>query len=68
MAAFLQPEPRSTKRTLAVLQSHFAYLSPRFSRGKATGGATEDFAGEYQMILEQELFDFVLYEVPWIVD
>ncbi|EIM92755.1 ATPase V1 complex subunit C, partial [Stereum hirsutum FP-91666 SS1] len=66
----IKPEPKSTKRTLTTLQTHFTYLSPRFSgaAGSKKGGASDDFVGEYQTLLEQEFFDFVLYEVPWIVN
>jgi len=66
----VKPEPKTTKRTLTALQRHLSYLSAR-SQGRAkskSGDSTnEDFAGEYQSLLDQEFFDFVLYEVPWIV-
>jgi len=35
---------------------------------KGSGGTNEDFVGEYQTLLEQEMFDFVLYEIPWITN
>ncbi|KIK97653.1 hypothetical protein PAXRUDRAFT_135892 [Paxillus rubicundulus Ve08.2h10] len=64
----IKPDPKSTKKTLSVLTNHFKYLAPRSGRsGKRQGGGTEDFIGEYQSLMEQEFFDFVLYEVPWIV-
>jgi V-type H+-transporting ATPase subunit C len=56
---------------LGQLQGHFAYLGSRFGRvagAKGSGGANEDFVGEYQTLLEQEMFDFVLYEIPWITN
>jgi len=66
----VKPEPKTTKRTLTALQRHFSYLSAR-SQGRAkvkSGDSTnEDFVGEYQSLLDQEFFDFVLYEVPWVV-
>ncbi|KAI0286790.1 ATPase V1 complex subunit C [Russula aff. rugulosa BPL654] len=66
----VKPEPKTTKRTLMVLQRQFSYLSAR-SQGpaKVKGGvsANEDFVGEYQSLLDQEFFDFVLYEIPWVV-
>ncbi|KAH8992012.1 hypothetical protein EDB92DRAFT_619642 [Lactarius akahatsu] len=66
----VKPEPKTTKRTLTALQRHFSYLAAR-SQGRAkpkSGDSTnEDFVGEYQSLLDQEFFDFVLYEVPWIV-
>jgi V-type H+-transporting ATPase subunit C len=63
----LQPEPKYTKKTLSVLMNHFSYLGPRSSGRSGKQSTTEEFAGEYQALMEQEFFDFVLYEVPWIV-
>lgn len=61
-----QPEPKTTKRTLDTLTTHFAYLGSK-SRNrnlpKKSGGMDEEFVGEYQTIMEQEMFDFVLFEV-----
>jgi len=56
---------------LGQLQVHFTYLGSRFGRAagaKGSGGTNEDFVGEYQTLLEQEMFDFVLYEIPWITN
>ncbi|KAI9057188.1 ATPase V1 complex subunit C [Trametes sanguinea] len=69
---FIKPEPKTTKRTLAILQSQFAYLGRRANpdklKSKSGGsGAAEEVVGEYQNLLEQEFFDFVLFEIPWIV-
>ncbi|KZT74823.1 ATPase, V1 complex, subunit C [Daedalea quercina L-15889] len=70
----IKPEPKATKRTLQALQAQLAYLARRAgprSRSKNGGGgggdAAGEFAGEYQALMEQEYFDFVLFEVPWIV-
>ncbi|KAI0005481.1 ATPase V1 complex subunit C [Russula compacta] len=66
----VKPEPKTTKRTLMVLQRHFSYLSARSqgaTKAKGSGSTDEDFAGEYQSLLDQEFFDFVLYEIPWVV-
>ncbi|KAH9835754.1 ATPase V1 complex subunit C [Rhodofomes roseus] len=66
----IKPEPKATKRTLQTLQAQLAYLGRRAnpgSKSKKDGGETGDFAGEYQTLMEQEYFDFVLFEVPWIV-
>ncbi|THH21563.1 hypothetical protein EW146_g37 [Bondarzewia mesenterica] len=64
IGVIIKPEPKSTKRTLTLLKNHFTYLSPR-SRGakpksSSGGGTTDEFVGEYQTLLEQEYFDFVL--------
>jgi V-type H+-transporting ATPase subunit C len=53
-----------------VLQRQFSYLSARSQgQAKSKGGVStnEDLVGEYQSLLDQEFFDFVLYEIPWIV-
>ncbi|KAI0690687.1 ATPase V1 complex subunit C [Cytidiella melzeri] len=68
----IKPEAKSIKRTLTTLQSQFAYLGRRSNSttsnktSKSSNATTEEFAGEYQGLLEQEFFDFVLFEVPWI--
>ncbi|KAG5648157.1 hypothetical protein DXG03_006111 [Asterophora parasitica] len=65
----VKPDPKVTKKTFNVLQTHFTYLSPRSNRstnGKKPEGQQE-FIGEYQSLMDQEFFDFVLFEVPWIV-
>lgn len=66
-----QPDPKYSKKMLGQLQAHFTYLGSRFrgaAGAKGSGGANEDFVGEYQTLLEQEMFDFVLYEIPWITN
>ena len=51
------------------MQTQLAYLGRRANPGSKTkgGDAGGDFAGEYQALMEQEYFDFVLFEVPWII-
>lgn len=67
LTAYFQPEPKTTKRTLDVLASHFAYLGSksknRDDKKKSGGMGDDDYAGEYQTLMEQELFDYVLFEV-----
>ncbi|KIK46294.1 hypothetical protein CY34DRAFT_775045 [Suillus luteus UH-Slu-Lm8-n1] len=63
----IRPEPKYTKKTLSVLTNHLSYLSPRSSGRAQKQNTADEFAGEYQSLMEQEFFDFVLYEVPWIV-
>jgi V-type H+-transporting ATPase subunit C len=52
-----------------VLTNHLAYLRPKSEAAKAKKGTSVpvEFIGEYQSVLEQDFFDFVLCEVPWIV-
>jgi V-type H+-transporting ATPase subunit C len=74
---YIKPEPKSARKTFSTLQAQFAYLSPKSNAaqsgnknpggGGGGGGAGEDFLGEYQTVLDQEFFDFILYEVPWVV-
>ncbi|KAG2160086.1 ATPase V1 complex subunit C [Suillus bovinus] len=63
----IRPESKYTKKTLSVLTNHLSYLRPRSSSRAQTHSTADEFAGEYQSLMEQEFFDFVLYEVPWIV-
>lgn len=44
------------------------YLSPRSNRAKGKKNEGDEFIGEYQSLMEQEFYDFVLFEVPWIVN
>lgn len=70
------PDPKSTKRLVTTLQAHFAYLAPRSkgSKGKSTGASTSggdstaEYGGEYAALMEEEIFDFVLMEVPRVVN
>ncbi|RDB28518.1 V-type proton ATPase subunit C 1 [Hypsizygus marmoreus] len=64
----LKPDSKSTKKIFNVLQAHFAYLSPRSNRAQGKKGEGEEFVGEYQSLMDQDFFDFVLFEVPWIVN
>ncbi|CAK5280131.1 unnamed protein product [Mycena citricolor] len=63
----VKPDPKTANKTFAVLQAQFTYLRPRSNRTSNGLGQNEEFAGEYQTLMEQELFDFVLFELPWIV-
>ncbi|KAG2023740.1 V-ATPase subunit C family protein [Coprinopsis cinerea AmutBmut pab1-1] len=68
----IKPDPKTAKKVFNVLQAQFAYLGPRSNPAhkrapKKSNAPTEDFVGEYQSVLDQEFFDFVMYEVPWIV-
>ncbi|KAJ7225752.1 ATPase V1 complex subunit C [Mycena pura] len=63
----VKPDPKAAKKTFGQLQTQFAYLKPRSNRAKSERGGNDEFAGEYQTLMEQEFFDFVMFEVPWIV-
>ncbi|KIL71074.1 hypothetical protein M378DRAFT_20487 [Amanita muscaria Koide BX008] len=65
----IKPEPKTVKKVFNVLQAQFAYLKPRSNApGTAKGTENADFVGEYQSLLDQEYYDFVMYDVPWIVN
>ncbi|KAI5119923.1 hypothetical protein M0805_000888 [Coniferiporia weirii] len=67
----IKPEPKTQKKVLSTLTAHFAYLAPRSNskRSNAKESASgEEFLGEYQTLMEQEFLDFVVFEVPWIVN
>ena len=69
------PDPKSTKRLVTNLQTYFTYLAPRSkgSKGKTSAASTSggdnvaDYGGEYAALMEQEIFDFVLMEVPRVI-
>lgn len=72
----VKPDPKTAARTLKALQDHFGYLAaasqaPRRDAGKGgkkqaagAGGAGDEVGGEWAGVMEQEYFDFVLFEVP----
>ncbi|KAJ7462610.1 hypothetical protein B0H11DRAFT_1735117 [Mycena galericulata] len=65
----VKPDPKAAKKTFGLLQTQFSYLRPRSNRATAKGerSGNDEFVGEYQTLMEQEFFDFVMFEVPWIV-
>ncbi|KAJ7706431.1 hypothetical protein B0H17DRAFT_1037176 [Mycena rosella] len=63
----VKPDPKSAKKTFGLLQAQFSYLRPRSNRAKSGRGEADEFVGEYQTLMEQEFFDFVMFEVPWII-
>ncbi|KAJ8508079.1 hypothetical protein ONZ45_g9607 [Pleurotus djamor] len=67
LGIIVKPEPKSTKKVFHVLQTQLAYLAPRSNVSKGKGASNDEFVGEYQTLMEQDFFDFVLFEVPWIV-
>ncbi|KAF8807186.1 ATPase, V1 complex, subunit C [Phlegmacium glaucopus] len=63
----VEPEPKSIKKAFNILQTEFAYLSPKSNAAKGGKVAGEEFVGEYQTLMDQDFFNFVLYEIPWII-
>ncbi|KIJ34997.1 hypothetical protein M422DRAFT_76369 [Sphaerobolus stellatus SS14] len=69
---FVKPDPKYTKKTLQILINQLSYLGARtqgsFKSSKSKSSGDEEYTGEYQALMEQEIFDFVLFEIPWITD
>ncbi|KAJ7293344.1 hypothetical protein C8J57DRAFT_23403 [Mycena rebaudengoi] len=63
----IKPDAKSAKKAFGLLQAQFAYLRPRSNRAQGGRPGNDEFVGEYQTLMEQEFFDFVMFEVPWIV-
>jgi len=64
----IKPDPKTTKRVMTTLGTQLSYLARRTQqsvKGKKTGG--EEYTGEYQTLMEQEFYDYVLFEVPNVV-
>ncbi|KIY63679.1 ATPase, V1 complex, subunit C [Cylindrobasidium torrendii FP15055 ss-10] len=62
----VKPDTKSAKKLFELLQSQFSFLgssSGRYAKDKGQ----EEFVGEFQALMEQDFYDFVIYEVPWIV-
>ncbi|KAF9480443.1 ATPase, V1 complex, subunit C [Pholiota conissans] len=64
----VKPDPKNVKKIFNILQSQFTYLGPKSNAAQGVKITGEDFIGEYQTLMDQEFFDFVLYEVPWIIN
>ncbi len=62
-----KPETKNTKKVFNVLQAQFAYLTSKSNAAQSNKAGNEEFVGEFQTVLDQEFFDFILYEVPWII-
>ncbi|EIW68972.1 hypothetical protein TREMEDRAFT_39301 [Tremella mesenterica DSM 1558] len=71
----VKPDPKTAMKTLRTLSTHYTYLASA-SRGPSTrqgksGAATantEDVGGEWASVMEAEFYDFVLFELPKVLD
>lgn len=68
----VRPDPNSVKKTLSLLTTRFQYLALHKGGSSAkrkvkSNADNSEVAGEYQQIMDQEFFDFVLFEIPWIL-
>lgn len=65
-ALVVRPEPKTSLKTLKAISHYFEFL--KTEKGKGGGGSSDDTAaGEWGAVMEQEYYDFVLFEVPKVV-
>jgi len=65
-----QPDPKTSSKLLKALAGHYTYLRSKSDptrKGKKSGAAGAEEAGEWATVLEEELEDFVFQEVGRIV-
>jgi len=65
-----QPEAKTSLKTLKSLSSYFQFLSSKersTAKGSSSSGNNDEVAGEWGAVMEQEYFDFVLFEVPKVI-
>lgn len=62
----LKPNSKTSVKTLKSLASYFGFLKSKEKAldKSAANVNTEEIAGEWGAVMEQEYFDFVLFEVP----
>ena len=67
----MQPDPKNTKKLLSTLTTHFSPLTHasraiQKNKGKKSNSGGDDTTtlGEFAGVMEAEMFDFVLFEVP----
>ncbi|WOO83896.1 V-type proton ATPase subunit C [Vanrija pseudolonga] len=61
----VKPEPKTAVKTLKLLSAHYNYLGSAKSR-EAKNVSNDDNVGEWAGVMEQEYYDFVLFELPKI--
>ncbi|KAG7529029.1 hypothetical protein FFLO_05822 [Filobasidium floriforme] len=70
-AIVLQPDSKTSLKTLKSLSSYFQFLASKErgtgKKASGTGGNNDEVAGEWGAVMEQEYYDFVLFEVPKVV-
>jgi V-type H+-transporting ATPase subunit C len=64
----IQPEPKQSSKLLAFLAQQLSpYVSESGNKNKNKKGgavATDELGGEYANLMEQEWFDYILFEIP----
>lgn len=60
-----QPEPKTAVKTLKLLSARYNYLVSGKSKEKKKGGSnSNEEMGEWTNVMEEEYYDFVLFEIP----
>ncbi|KAJ9122050.1 hypothetical protein QFC24_004277 [Naganishia onofrii] len=58
----VKPDSKSSLKTLKSLSGYFTFLTTKEKKG--AGSSDGDVGGEFGAIMDQEYYDFVLFEVP----
>ncbi|KAJ9112352.1 hypothetical protein QFC19_000772 [Naganishia cerealis] len=58
----VKPDAKSSLKTLKSLSGYFTFLTTKEKKGSGSGDG--DVGGEFGAIMDQEYYDFVLFEVP----
>ena len=62
---FAKPDAKASLKTLKSLSGYFTFLATKQKSEK--GSSTDhDVGGEFGAIMDQEYYDFVLFEVPQV--
>lgn len=61
----LKPDAKSSLKTLKSLSGYFNFLTTKEKSTKGSSG-DNDVGGEFGAIMDQEYYDFVLFEVPQV--
>lgn len=59
-----QPDAKQAKKLVAALSDYFEPFTPAQGGQKKKGKGDSDGVGEFQSVLDEELFRFVLLETP----
>jgi len=71
----IKPDNKSARKSFQYLNTRLNYLAPRLNASKksqakdvsAPDSGNSDLGGEYQHIMEQEIYDFVLLELSLFI-
>lgn len=68
-ALIIRPDPKTSLKTLKAISAYFDFLNPaeRAKNPKKGSSGNDEVAGEWGAVMDQEYFDFVLFEVPKVI-